>query len=307
MTTLKLKSHSDLWKLVDELKLPFGERDTKWASRRKIRYRRMDEELRSLPLNPRIADTALMVHQSEVPNQEAHLRTKRLVANKPRFEVVIYDDKPSVQRLGQELEDGIKALYRWVNRGRVPFDWQVTQYQQGDGLGIGKTVFVPGHGDVLAAYDADEIVGDNEDTEDAKARNTARAEYRTALSKLSEDDTDRESKAYDEVTEEALRKELPPFRFVAVDPTVCYWWEDDDGIEVIAEVSQKLLNPLLSAFADSGLRLDETKSRLYVLPSGADVVGASSMPVNSRKDLASKVTYVEIRTRDEIVILIEHP
>ena len=301
---LKLKNNSELWKLVDSIKQSFSDRDEVWKNRRKVRYRRMEDDLKALPLNPRVADQALMVHQSEVPNQETHLRTKRLVANKPRFEVVIYDDEPSVQRLGQELEDGIKALYTWMNRGRVPFDWMVTQFQQGDGLGIGKAVFVPGHGDALAAYDADRIVEDDEkDTDnDSKKRNRARSEYRSALTK-----TDDESKAYDKVTENVLMKELPPFRVVAVDPTVCYWWEDDDGIEVIVECSEKLLNPLIDAFSDYGVRMDESKSRLYVEPSGSDVVGAGSVPIHDRKELAAKVTYVEIRTRHEIAILIEHP
>ena len=304
MPGLKLSSYSDLWHLVDDLKLPFAERDKVWKARRTVRFRRMDEELRSLPLNPRVSETALMIHQSEVPNQEAHVRTKRLVANKPRFEVVIYDDEPDIQALGQDLEDGIKGIYKWINRGKVSFDWKVTQFQQGDGLGIGKAVWVPGHGDVLGAYDKDGIDADDEaeSVEGAKARNKARGAYRAAR-KLGASDEE----AYDQITEAALCKELPPVRFVAVNPTHCYWFEDDDGIEIIAETSEKLLNPLLTALHSHGLRFDESKMRVYEEKTGADVVAAGGSTPHERKDLALRCTYTEIRTRTEIAILIEHP
>ena len=308
--SLKLASHSDLWRLVDELRRPFLERDKVWKARRDVRFRRMHDKLKALPLNPRVADTALMVHQSEVPNQEVHVRTKRLVANKPRFEVVIHDDEPKSQALGQELEDGVKALYKWTNRGKVPFDWKLTELQQGDGLGLAKAVWVPGHGDTLGAYDLDAI--DEEDEDDTKpgagARNKARASYRKELAKIPEGAEAREDQAYDTVTETALRAELPPVRFVAVDPVGrCYWFTDDDGIELIAEVSEKRLNPLLSAFADQRLRFDSSRSRLFVDEDGSDVVGDGGEPQNSRIDLSLRCLYTEIRSRTEIVILIEHP
>jgi hypothetical protein len=304
--SLKNKTHGELWELIDELKEPFATRDTVWAARRKIRFRRMEDDLRALPLNPRVADTALMVHQSEVPNQEAHLRTKRLIANKPMFEIVLYSDDPDEQRLGQELKDGIKAGYSWLNRGKVSFDQKVTQHQQGQGLGIGKMSFIPGHGNTLGAYDVDRIVEDDEDEDKdgAKDRNSARKAFRKSRDSMAVDDANRDTKAYDAVTEDALKRELPPFRLVSVDPTTCYWREDDDGIAVIAEVSEKLLNPLLATFDEYGLRLDEAKSRFFVTPSGGEVVGAGSAPTGTT---ASKVKYTEIRTRNEIAILIEHP
>ena len=258
----------------------------------------MDNELASLPLNPLVSDGALMIQQDESPNQEVHKRVKRLVANKPRFETVSFDDKPSVQRACQEAEDGLKALYNWMNRGKTTFDWKITQFQQGDGLGIGKAIFVPGHGDVLGNYDSDEIEAATTDEGDT---------YRDTLSKLPLDDEDRKIKAYDTVTEMALMKELPPFRLVAVDPLTCYWFEDDDGIEILAEVGEKTLNPLLAAFEDEGLRYDSSKKRLYVTSEGSDVVGAGTTQQMATSDLSTRVTYVEIRTRTKIAILIEHP
>ncbi len=104
-----------------------------------------------------------MVYQTEAPNQEIHKRVKRLVANKARFEIIVYDDDPNVQHLGQELEDGLKALYKWMDRGKTAWEWKVSENQQGDGLGVGKIEWVPGHGDVLGYYDEDDLRGEDED------------------------------------------------------------------------------------------------------------------------------------------------
>lgn len=315
---LSLASQTDLWRLADELKKGFGGRDTKYRDRRRVRYRRMEKELRALPLNPTIADTALMVYQSELANQEVHKRVKRLVANPVRFEVIIYDDDGDVQRLGQELEDGVKALYRWMNRGKVPWETKVTQHQQGDGVGIGKLNFIPGHGDVLAYYDPDDLERDDEDDaeegvadderEKRRRRNQSRKEYRDARVKYKADDNDRDAKAYNDITESMLRRELPPFRMTAPDPTTCYWWEDDDErIEVIAEIGWKPLNPLLAVFKSYGVKLLDGK-RLAVDPGNTDVAGPTAPDAaGMSRDLSQQVKYIELRTRDEIAILIEHP
>lgn len=327
---LRFGTDTELWKLVDSLKKPFSERDRIWANRRKIRYRKMEAQLKALPLNPLLADTALLVFQTEAPNQEAHKRTKRLVANPPRFEVVIYADDPATQRLGQDLEDGVKGTYRWMNEGKVAWDWKVTQFQQGDGLGVGKIEYMPGHGDVLRDYDIDDLVKDDEDEEDDEdgqkgRRNKARGEYRTALEKYEGKDN-AEAKAYGDITEAMLKKELPPFRLLAPDPLSCYWFDDDDGrIAVIAEVGTKLLNPLLTAFSSYGLKLDGDGTRLVLDPGGLPALGGATVPRSAggvasggwdRGDAAwsggaggteHAIGYTEIRTRYEIAILLEHP
>lgn len=318
-----LATYNDLWRLVDELRKPFRRRDQKWTDRRRIRYRRMEHQLRSLPLNPAIADHALMVYQSEVPNQEIHKRVKRLVANRTGFEWIVFDDDPETQRLGQDGENGIKALYKWQNRGKVSVDWKVTQHQQGDGLGILKESFIPGHGDMLGDYDIDQLGlpdedgGDDESDDDRtgrEGRNAARSKFRTALGKRDLNEEGREAKAYDKVTDDALRKELPPFRLESVDPLVCYWWEDEDGIEVIAETGKKAINPLLESLKGYGLQLTEDKQRFVVTPGGSGALSAHTSPASSTApsvatvhDLGQMVTYIEIRTRYEIAILIEHP
>jgi len=302
----------DVWKLRDELKKYFRTRDRKWGNRRDLRYRRMEKELRSLPLNPELGNTALMIHQSEEPNQEVHKRVKRLVANRPRFEVVLLDSDPKLQSIAQDLENGIKALYKWMNRGKPTFDWLVTEFQQGDGLGIGAEDFLPDHGAALVDYDPDSLEADDEEGDDdgVRQRNKARAYFRESKDsyvKKGRPEAEADRRAYADVTDRALRSERPPFRLRAVDPLACYWWEDGDGISIIAESGKKSLNPLLEALSSYGVK--EVEGRLVVTGDGSDAVSSRTAPTAglSGKDLSAEVEYTEIRTRNEIVILIEHP
>lgn len=305
---MPIKNEGEAFAILDRLKKDFFDRDRKWEARRNIRYRRMENILKQLPLNSRVSDKALMVHQSEIPNQEAHKRTKRLVSNPAMFEVVLLSGDPTTQNLGQSLEDGIKALYRWMNRGRTSFEWKSTQHQQGDGLGIGKIDFVPGHGTSLKDFSVDDLARDSEE-EDSSILNTAREKFRELIGKNKS-----ASVVYSEITDDALKAELPPYRISSVDPLAFYFWEDDDGITVGAEVGEKSLNPLLEAFESYGLKL--VNNRLVVTPGGSGVASATTSPsdyhtgsshTHTGINLAETVQYAELRTRDQIVILIEHP
>jgi hypothetical protein len=307
---LKEVKPENLWKIRDALVKEYQRRDQVMQDRRDVRYRRMESELKALPLNDQIDDQALLVHQTEMPNQEVHKRVKRLVANKPRFEVVMKKSDPDMLELGQKLEDGIKAMYKWLNRGKVPFDWKVTQYQQGDGIGIGKLDFTPDHGNCLADYDLDDLGQPDEEefygelpeeAEEREKRNEKRATFRDYAEISSEQE------AYDVMTEDALRDELPPFRLVAVDPATCYWEEDDDGVTLMVEHGKKTLHPLFEAFADYKLRL--VNNRLVIDEHGTDaVVGPTySSSLTLGTDLGREVEYTEIRTRDHIAMLISHP
>jgi hypothetical protein len=266
----------------------------------------MEQDLAALPLNPRIKDTALMVYQTELPNQEAHKRTKRLIANRPRFEVILLKTGPDFQGLAQELENGIKALYNWMNRGKPTVEWKLVEHQQGDGLGILKVDFLPGHGVTLGAFDLDDLTADDEDgeIEGASDRNSARSDFRAAMTKHGD-----EAKAFSQVTNDTLRTEFPPFRLIAVDPLNCYWWEDDDGVALMVETGEKSLNPLLEAFADYGLRYDKDTGKVFIRGETTEAVGARAYlpPQSSGADLSQRVAYTEIRTREHIYVLIEHP
>ena len=308
--SLSSPEQNELWELRDALRKDFRDRDTKWEWRRRIRYRRMHSDLQKLPLSPLVSEHSLLVHQSELPNQEAHKRTKRLVANPPRFEIVILESDPELRVIGQELENGVKALFRWMNRGKVSFDWQVTEYQQGDGAGIGKVEFVPGHGVSLRHFKIDDLLEDDEVPdedgsvldEEAEGRNKARSIFRE---ELADDDELDEQAAFDRATDKALRTELPPYRLIAVDPLTCAWWEDGDGISIIAEYGRKRLNPLLEAFKDERLKLVE--NRLIVASEGSEALSTDTLPESYPSQGGKEVDYTEIRTREMVYILIEHP
>ncbi len=331
-----LGNDNEVWALADTIWEPFGDRNTRYAMRRKVRYRQMGQELSQLPLNPRVKDTALMVYQSEVPNQEAHQRVKRLVANPVRFEVIVFDDTPEAQRRGQDLENGLKGLYKWSTRNRgTSWDVKGVQFQQGDGLGILKITWVPGHGDVLGLYDEDDLLMDEEEVDKEgisdmeklarEGRNASRAELQAAADKLKHDDPDKMKKAFDTITDNALKREAPPIKFAAADPMACAWWADDDGVEIMVERGTRTLNPLLDALKGAGLTLSEDGSRLSVTKTGDSVVSGDTVPGDtvgssstgrSNSGLVSnfnyaannqQVAYVELRTRTEIVIMLEHP
>lgn len=298
-------TEAEVWRLLSRLRDDFRGRNTKWEDRRNVRYRRMDNELRSLPLNPRISDKALLLQQSEMPNQEAHRRTKRLAANPPLYEVILFEGGPIEEALAQELEDGIKGLGKWMDRGKVPPTFLAAQFQQGDGMGILKVDFLPGHGSSLVAFELDDLTSEANGDLSEEAQK-ARKRFQEAVTKHNGD----ESKAYDEVTDHALRTELPPFRMSAPDPLACAWHEDADGITVIAEWGQKTLNPLLEAFTEYGLRYSKENHQFEVDKDGSGALSSITIPPDSTPtgvDLGSLVEYAEIRTRDKIIILIEHP
>jgi len=297
---------NEIWRLRDKLVKEYNKRDSLWANRRTIRYRRMDQSLSALPLNPRVRDTALMIYQTELPNQEAHKRTKRLIANKPGFEVVLLSTGQGFQQLGQELENGIKALYKWAVRGKPNLEWKLTEHQQGDGLGILKVDYLPDHGKSLKDFDLDDITANDEDEEieGATGRNKARKAFREVSEKEKDPDV-----AFKKVTEDALRTEFPPYRLIAVDPLNCYWWEDDDGVSLMVETGTKALNPLLEAFHDYGLRFSQDTGKVFIDAESTEAVGAATYPDQrpSSADMGLSVKYTEVRTRDHIVVLIEHP
>src|SRR3989304_1691197 len=104
----------ELEKMVKGASKPFEPRNTLYENRRKVRFRQMEKELKALPLSNRAgANQALLVFQTEEPNQEVHRRVKRLVANKPRIECIIYDSDEEGKLASQEVKDALKALWKW--------------------------------------------------------------------------------------------------------------------------------------------------------------------------------------------------
>lgn len=311
--TLRTFSIQRLLDVVDAVESPFKRRDTKWKDRRRIRYRQMEGELKQLPLSRRAGtNQALMVFQTEEPNQDAHRRTKRLIANKPRIEVIIFASDEEQKRLAQDIKDALKALYKWTNRGKVPPERKVVEYQQADGIGIFKADFVADYSDeVMQHYDPDMLLMADYESDDVHdPQMMARNKFQTQVQMYLDDGEDQISAdelAYNDVTDEALRKCNPPFRVSAPDPLACRWTMDGDQIDVIVERGTRKVSALLEAYDSDRLRL--VGNRFVVWPEQTDAVVGSTVPDNDSlsQTYDDKVEYIEIRTRLEIIVLMSNP
>lgn len=312
----------DLKKLVSEVKAGFETRDTLWQARRKVRYRQMDQELLSLPLSNRAgSNQALMIMQTEEPNQEVHRRVKRLISNPIRVQTVIYDSNDDQRQLAQEIQDALSALYKWMNRGKVPAERRVVEHQQADGLGIFKLDFIPTYADDSLSYfdlEAVEIPDEEAPADEAPEQRAARHSYqkiKASLSVMTLDDgspkylpgADLEATAYKQATDQARRKCDPPFRLSSVDPVSAFWTMDGDQIDLVIEDGKRPLSALLDSLKSRGVRLIE--NRLVVFPENTDAAGDATIPDNETpsKGTANFCDYTEIRTRKEIVLMIKHP
>ncbi len=306
-------SIAQILKVVKAVEDPFANRDSKWEKRRVIRFRRMDAELKQLPLSTRAGtNKALMIFQTEEPNQEVHRRTKRLVANKPRIEVIIYASDEATKALAQEVKDVLKALYKWTNRGKVPAERKVVEYQQADGCGIFKVDFVADYtDDVMQYYDPDVLVMtdyEEDDEEQTKVRGQFSNQVDYYLDE-GENIEDADELAYNHVCDEALRKVDPPFRVSAPDPLTCRWTMDGDQIDVIVEKGKRKISALLETYGGHSLRLIGNRLVVWTGQGGSDAVVGDTIP--DSEELSNKhsdsVDYIEIRTRSEIIILMSHP
>ena len=310
-STLEALPVSKIEEIVKQVWDEFDGRRTKWSDRRTVRFRNMDQELGGLPLSTRAGgQKALMVYQTEEPNQEVHRRVKRLIANKARIEVVIYSSDEDTKQMAQDIKDALKSLWKWMNRGKVPADTLATIFQQADGLGLFKLDLVVDYADeALAPYDPDSLEGDDMDDE-PEVQRAARKAYKAAKSKYEADDPEdlmSGEKAYHDVVHKALRKCDPPFRLSAPDPLTCAYTTDGDGIDVIVEKGKRSLSALLQNLETHRVRLIE--NRLVVFPEGTDAIGGTTLPDNATLDkkYSDVVEYIEMRTRREIVMLIKQP
>jgi len=306
---------ADLHKIVKAASKPFEGRTSLYENRRKIRFRQMEKELKGLPLSNRAgANTALLVFQTEEPNQEVHRRVKRLVANKPRIECIVYDSTSSAKTQAQEVKDALKALWKWMNRGKTPPDRISTGYQQGDGIGWLKLDFIPSYSDdTLAPFDTTYLEMDDEEFGKRNLPDLygkARTDYQSLRKSMLENDpgdVEASDNAYKEITDEALRKCDPPFRLSAPDPITIVHEKDGDGIDLVIEEGKRKISALLEAYGENRLRL--INNRLIVWPEGSEAIGADTIPESQSLDgsYSDMCDYTEIRTKKEIVILMRHP
>lgn len=309
---LKNFSVDQILKIVHAVEQPFTNRDRKWKHRRVVRFRQMEDELKQLPLSTRAGtNKALMVFQTEEPNQEAHRRTKRLVANKPRIEVIIYASDEPAKALAQEIKDVLKALYKWTNRGKVPAERKVVEHQQSDGCGIFKVDFVADYTDeTMQYYDPDVLVAS--DWEGNEEQGKVRDKFGVQVNALLEEGEsieDADELAYNHVCDEALRKVDPPYRVSAPDPLSCYWTTDGDQIDVIIERGKRKISALLETYGDQNLRLIGNRLVVWNEQGGSDAVVGATIPESEELSAthSESVEYIEVRTRSEVIILMSHP
>jgi hypothetical protein len=251
-----------------------------------------------------------MVMQSEEPNQDIHRRVKRLVANVPRIDTVIYSENEDDKQMSQDIQDALKSLYKWMNRGKIPAERKAVEYQQADGLGLFKLDFMANYADeTLADYEPNVLESDDERGENESAsQSRARVRYQEVKKTYeSKKDFGAEAKAYKDVTDEALRRCDPPFRLSAPDPLTAYWTLDGDQIDVYVEKGKRKVSALLEAYDEQNLRL--INNRLVVFPEESDAAGDATIPDNESLsgDHGDECEYTEIRSRKEIVILVRHP
>lgn len=310
-TTLGSLSVTKLNEIVDAVWKTFDGRRTVWGDRRRIRFRQMDPELSSLPLSSRAGgQTALMIYQTEEPNQEVHRRVKRLIANKPRVEVITYASDSDTKEDAQNMKDALKALWKQMNRGSITPDRLATTYQQGDGEGCYKLDLIADYADdVLSAYDPDSLMGDG-GPDDSEAVIKARSKF-TARKGFYEqqDETDlmAPERAYHDVVHDALKRCDPPFRLTAPDPTTYAYNLDGQKVEIVVEKGKRPMAAMLKALGSKGVRM--VNNKLVVFPTGEDALGHTTLPENQNLDKRydDLADYTEIRNRTEICIMIRQP
>lgn len=313
MSQLADLSVSAIQKIVKSVSKAFESRDDLYENRRKVRFRMMEKELRSLPLTNRAgANQALLVFQTEEVNQEVHRRVKRLVANKPRIECIIYDTDEESKRAAQDTKDALAALWKWMNRGKTPPDRISTGYQQGDGCGWLKLDFIPSFADdTLAPFDMEYLSMSDEEFAGMGLPDLygkARTDFNNAADTLAGlDPATANDLAYKQVTDKALRRCDPPFRLSAPDPVTIVYERDGDNIVLVVEKGKRKVSALLDSLADSGLRL--LNNRLVLAGLAGEALGDSTIPDNEALggEYSDLCDYTEIRTREEIIILARHP
>lgn len=289
----------------------FDGRRVLWNDRRKVRFRKMDQELGALPLSTRAGgQQALMIYQTEEPNQEVHRRVKRLIANKERIECIIYASDADTKQKAQNMKDALKALWKQMNRGKISPNRLATTYQQADGEGCFKLDLIADYADeALAPYDPDSLEDEpqpGESPEQTKAREAYQTKKKAYESQDGEDLMAPE-KAYHDVVHDALRRCEPPFRLSAPDPNTYAYSLDGDNIDIIVEKGKRPVSALLKALGPYNVRM--VNNRLVVFPAESEAIGGTTLPENESLDKRYEdiVDYTEIRNRKEICITVRQP
>lgn len=296
-------------KLRDTLKRREHRRLDNW---RKVRDMRMDDVLASLrnALPERLQEVFGAGSQTgeveEIINERKHI----LVSNPVELEIVARSGDSHVLTLAQNLEKAEEAILDAL----FP---EVIQLLECDSiLGDGELVVaidkLP-RPDAMARYanraalqQYAETVTEDQDEGSAEAR------YRRAYL---DNDGDHD-KAYAEVCDECEAEAGLRYRIRIVDLATFWRWRDAEGVRGIAigmEHGRAPLAPVLQALSGYGMRREGEQIVMTRedQPTEHTAIGVPVMPViteqSGQEEDAEMCDYTQIRTRDGIYVLVEHP
>lgn len=263
----KKASAAEAWNILAALRRPFGDRDSKWQTRRRVRNR--EEEP---PVPEAYAGTALR-HKSFELDYMVRQVVSLLGENKEQ--VVLFSPSESEEnyRLADQTQQALSALmelledYHPIQRPRP----LCHDYQTADGVAIEKVSF---------NWEFFKKVVDSKGKEEDWAN------------------------AFERYVRE--KRELP-IRKSVIDPLTCYWEFDVDGLVAVAEYGKARRSALKDTYKNENHILNALNripiSDNTTDGNGA-TVGAIGYS-NSYQDRGDLVTVIEIWTRNEFFLLAE--
>jgi len=263
------KSASEAWGILTAIRRPFGERDTRWPVRRRVRQR---EES---PPVPEAYQGTGMIHKSAELDFMVRQIVALLAENQEQYVVYSPNETEEMKRLADETTMAVAALmelledFHPIERPR-PI---VHDYQVADGVAIEKLTF--------------------------------NWDFYNRIDKTKGEDTDW-ADAFEKYVRD--NRELPLRRSV-VDPLQAYWEFDIDGLTAVVEYGKARRSALKDTYKNETHVInalaripiaDNTNSSFDGSTTG--VTGGDSTTYSDAGDL---VTVIEVWTRTEFMLLVE--
>lgn len=276
---------------------------------RRLLNRETERELEALgQALPKRLRAAWDPYQADDAAAEVEDVAALLVANEPDLELVLTKPGASATQ-GQQLEDALTAFYQqhW------PPEFRADAYKAvlGDGIAVEAWDKLAPGAAVRAYGDRAGLRAYAEGADDGEPAESARGRYRQAYQRAAGTDEERHNAAYREVTDEALREDGARWRHRLVDPLAFYAFirrgASDAEVTVGMEDEITDVHPAVEALAGYGVRLVGTELRC----GDADALGGESAPADGiavgscDSGQQGRVRYTQIRTRDQVVVLVE--
>jgi len=263
----KSKKASEAWSILAAIRRPFGERDLRWPTRRRVRQR--EEEP---PVPEAYAGTTLR-HKSA----ELDFMVRQIVAlladNKEKYVVYTPGATEDDKRLADETQQAVAALMELLE-DQHPIERPrpiVHDYQVADGVAIEKLTF--------------------------------NWDFYNKVTKTKGEEEDWAS-AFEKYVRE--RREIPLRRSV-IDPLTAYWEFDIDGLTAVVEYGKARRSALKDTYKDESNILNALARIPIDDNTGGDsnssIAGINGDGTYS--DQGDLVTVIEVWTRTEFMLLAE--